>query len=56
MTMTTTETAPIRQRAVFSTEDFALMKEAMAHYIASSRDNPNMAKFSSLYHRLGRLG
>ncbi|MBN8841596.1 MAG: hypothetical protein J0I25_15530 [Sphingomonadales bacterium] len=47
---------PQRSRAVFSTEDFGLMKEAVAHYVRTIADDPRSAKFSSLYHRLGRLG
>ena len=47
---------PPRSRAVFSTEDFALMKEAVAHYVKEIADDPRSAKFSALYHRLGRLG
>ncbi len=46
---------PQRSRAVFSTEDFALMKEAVAAYTKQIADDPRSAKFSALYHRLGRL-
>jgi hypothetical protein len=49
-------TEPTRSRAVFSTEDFGLMKEAIAHYIKQIQDKPESSKFSNLYHRLGRLG
>jgi len=49
-------TEPQRSRAVFSTEDFALLKEAVADYVKRIGDDPRSAKFSSLYHRLGRLG
>lgn len=49
-------TEPQRSRAVFSTEDFALMKEAVADYVRKIADEPRSAKFSALYHRLGRLG
>lgn len=54
----TDETAPqpTRSRAVFSTEDFSLMKEAIAHYIKVIEDKPESTKFVNLYHRLGRLG
>lgn len=45
-----------RSRAVFSTEDFGLMKEAVASYVKQIADDPRSAKFSNLYHRLGRLG
>ena len=46
---------PARSRAVFSTEDFALMKEAIAHYVKVIEDKPESSKFVNLYHRLGRL-
>jgi hypothetical protein len=49
-------TEPTRSRAVFSTEDFSLMKEAIAHYIRVIQDKPESSKYSNLYHRLGRLG
>ena len=49
-------TEPQRSRAVFSTEDFALLKEAVADYVKRIANDPRSAKFSSLYHRLGRLG
>ena len=45
-----------RSRAVFSTEDFGLMKEAIGDYVRRIADDPRSAKFSNLYHRLGRLG
>ena len=45
-----------RTRAVFSTEDFALLKEAVADYVRKLADDPRSSKFSNLYHRLGRLG
>lgn len=48
-------TEPQRSRAVFSTEDFGLMKEAVAAYIKQIADQPESSKFSNLYHRLGRL-
>jgi hypothetical protein len=49
-------TEPTRSRAVFSTEDFGLMKEAVLHYLKAIQDKPESTKFSNLYHRLGRLG
>lgn len=51
-----THSEPQRSRAVFSTEDFALMKEAVAHYVREIAEEPRSVKFSNLYHRLGRLG
>ncbi|MGN6375560.1 MAG: hypothetical protein ACTHMG_08390 [Sphingomonas sp.] len=47
---------PQRSRAVFSTEDFALIREAVADYVKRIADDPRSSKFSNLYHRLGRLG
>ena len=49
-------TNPQRSRAVFSTEDFGLLKEAVGEYVRRIADEPRSAKFSNLYHRLGRLG
>jgi len=47
---------PQRPRAVFSNEDFKLLRTAIAHYLQEARDDPNLGKYSSLYHRLGRIG
>ena len=47
---------PQRSRAVFSTEDFTLLKEAVGDYVRKIGDDPRSAKFSNLYHRIGRLG
>ena len=44
-----------RPRAVFSNEDFTLLKEALAEHVKRIADDPRSAKFSNLYHRLGRL-
>ncbi len=50
-------TEPNRARAVFSTDDFALMKEALGELIAKvSIDDAKMSRLSALYHRLGRVG
>ncbi len=48
-------TEPARTRAVFSTEDFQLLKEAVAHYLREVQEKPESVKYSNLYHRLGRL-
>ena len=42
-------------RAVFSTEDFGLLRVAVAHYLSNSGDGDNRKKYGNLYHRLGRL-
>jgi len=47
---------PARARAVFSTEDFSLLREAVAAHLRTVADQPESVKFSNLYHRLGRLG
>lgn len=46
---------PARSRAVFSTEDFELLKIAVQYYLQNNLDAPDTIKLSSLYHRLGRL-
>lgn len=53
---TTTTTEPTRSRAVFSTEDFALLKTAVGDYLQKIQDQPESVKYGNLYHRLGRLG
>ena len=45
-----------RPRAVFTTDDFRLMREALAHYLKTSQNNGDARKAASLYHRLGRVG
>ncbi|USI71962.1 hypothetical protein [Sphingomonas morindae] len=47
---------PARARAVFSTEDFSLLRTAVAHYLWAVQDAPDLPKFGNLYHRLGRIG
>jgi hypothetical protein len=59
MTMTI-ETSPAprepeRVRAVFSTEDFQLLRIAVAHYLHTIKGSPDSKKYGNLYHRLGRL-
>lgn len=46
---------PQRARAVFSTQDFALLRTAVLHYLKEVQDTPESVKYSNLYHRLGRL-
>ena len=54
--MQTTTEQP-RARAVFSTNDFALMKELLGEMISkTSIDDARLMRMSALYHRLGRLG
>jgi len=44
---------PARSRAVLSTEDFKLLKEAVRFYLQHNEDAPDSSKYSNLYHRLG---
>lgn len=46
---------PRRSRAVFSTEDFRLIREAVGSHLQVVRDSPESVKYSNLYHRLGRV-
>ena len=48
-------TEPSRSRAVFSTEDFQILKAAVADYMQKVKDTPQSVKVAALYHRLGRL-
>ena len=44
---------PARARAVLSTEDLTLLRQALVHYLEAIKDQPESIKFSRLYHRLG---
>ena len=44
---------PARSRAVLSTADFELLREAVLHYLTVIKDQPESINFSQLYHRLG---
>ena len=48
---------PSRTRAVVSTEDFKLLRDAVLSHIQRQevQNGPDSMKFSNLYHRLGRL-
>ena len=46
---------PQRPRAVFSSEDFELLRTAIAHYMKEVHDRPQQVKYANLYHRLNRL-
>lgn len=46
---------PSRSRAVFSQEDFGLIRTAIAHYLREVQDKPESVKYANLYHRLGRV-
>jgi hypothetical protein len=47
---------PTRARAVLSTEDLTLLREAVLHYLKVIEDKPESIKFAQLYHRLGSAG
>jgi len=55
--MTTTEATrnpePARARALLSTADFRLIKDALAAYARATEDDGELAKINSLFHRLG---
>lgn len=56
MTQDTMEASqPTRSRAVFSHEDFGLIRTAIAHYLREVQDQPESVKYANLYHRLGRV-
>jgi len=55
MTTETMEPQPARSRAVFSPEDFTLIRTAIAHYLREVQDKPESIKYANLYHRLGRV-
>jgi hypothetical protein len=44
-----------RPRAVFSNEDFRLLRHAVAEIIRNSEDTAMSRKMSNLHHRLGRI-
>jgi hypothetical protein len=46
---------PAKARAVFSTEDFGLLRTAVLTHLRAVQDGPDSVKYSNLYHRLGRL-
>lgn len=48
---------PTRARAVFSTEDFALIKQAIGEMIPRlALEDARLSRLGALYHRLGRVG
>lgn len=49
------EQQPQRARAVFSTDDFQILRAAIADYMQKVADQPESIKAAALYHRLGRL-
>lgn len=47
---------PQRPRAVFSQQDFKLIRVAISHYLKEIEDRTEAVKYSNLDHRLGRIG
>jgi hypothetical protein len=47
---------PQHARPVFSSEDFGLIRVAIARHLDDVRDTPASIKYANLYHRLGRFG
>lgn len=47
--------SPERSRAVFSQQDFKLIRSAIAHYLKELDDKTEITKYTNLHHRLGRL-
>ena len=47
-------TTPNAARATLSTEDFSLLREAVAAYVRNIGDDPRSVKYVNLHHRLGR--
>lgn len=46
---------PQRSRAVFSQEDFELIRIAIASHLKTAVSEVEKIKYSNLYHRLGRV-
>ena len=44
---------PTPSRAVLSTQDFELLREAVLYYLKAIEDKPESIQFARLYHRLG---
>ena len=45
--------APSRSGALFSNEDFKLLKEAVRYWIQNHENSEQTSKYANLYHRLG---
>jgi hypothetical protein len=52
---TQTQSAP-RPRAILSTQDFKLLRVAVAEYVRNCGDEAEAVKYANLFHRLGRAG
>jgi hypothetical protein len=47
---------PSKARAVLSTEDLTLLRQAVLSHLEQIKDTPESIKFAQLYHRLGSAG
>ena len=47
---------PFRPRAIFSTQDFHLLRVAVTEYARNCEDRAEAVKYANLLHRLGRAG
>ena len=47
---------PTKARAVLSTEDLTLLRQAVLSHLEQIKDTPESVKFARLYHRLGSAG
>ena len=50
------EMQPRRSRAIFSTQDFQLLRVAVAERARNCKDPAESVKYANLLHRLGRAG
>ena len=48
-----TKKEPGRARALFSTADFRLLRNALASHAKTTEDREELAKINALHHRLG---
>lgn len=46
---------PARARPLLSNEDFALLRQAVVHYLKVVEEGPQSIKLAHLYHRLGSV-
>ena len=44
---------PARARALFSTADFRLLREALTSHARATEDREELARINALHHRLG---
>ena len=49
------QTETHRPRAIFSTQDFRLLRAAVAEYAKTCKDSAEVVQCANLLHRLGRV-